>query len=270
MAGLYHRRPILAPSLETVGVGYAALPDGTLMAALMFVDGDGNTATREGWPVGYPAVDQVDVPLELGNEIPNPSPGGTGGYPLTLQFPPFDRIMGASATLSMPRQAGPGLCLDARTAGHELRQYGVVCAIPTQALHPATRYTVAITAAWGTAASHTWTWSFTTVALRKVDASDEAALLAALGHPSLVHGIVQYAGMMDTATVFLMIGKSDRGRYKMVSILIPIAVWSAIAGNAKPESMQGVTVDVEATPQIATNAYLNLPITLASQLHVAR
>src|SRR5262245_52921739 len=31
MAGLYHRRPILSPTLERIGVGYAALPDGSLM-----------------------------------------------------------------------------------------------------------------------------------------------------------------------------------------------------------------------------------------------
>src|SRR5262249_50607097 len=43
MAGLYHRRPILAPTLETIGFGYAKLPDGTYMAALMFVDGNGTS-----------------------------------------------------------------------------------------------------------------------------------------------------------------------------------------------------------------------------------
>ena len=29
MASLYHRRPILDPSLKTIGVGYAKLPEGT-------------------------------------------------------------------------------------------------------------------------------------------------------------------------------------------------------------------------------------------------
>src|SRR5262245_22463166 len=32
MAGLYHRRPILTPTLTTIGFGYAKLPDGTYMA----------------------------------------------------------------------------------------------------------------------------------------------------------------------------------------------------------------------------------------------
>src|SRR5262245_7720587 len=73
MAGLYHRRPILAPTLERIGVGYAALPDGSLMAALMFVDGKGDAP---GWPVRYPADKQRDVPLEFGLEVPNPVPAG--------------------------------------------------------------------------------------------------------------------------------------------------------------------------------------------------
>ena len=269
MAGLYHRRPILAPSLRTIGVGYAPLPDGTLMAALMFVDAGG--AQRDGWPVAYPAVDQRDVPLELGNEIPDPSPGGSGGYPLTLQFPPFDKVTGASATLT--DAAGAPVAAYVSTPEQpatSFGQYGVICVIPKQALRPNTRYTVAMTATWGAAPAHTWSWSFTTVALRRVDANDEAGLLAALGHPSLVHGVVQYGGMMDTQTVFLTIARSDHGRYQMVSIVIPLAVWKSVAGAANPATYTGATVDVETTPTLAMNAYLNLPITLATQLHVTR
>lgn len=271
MAGLYHRRPILSPALRTIGVGYAPLPDGTLMAALMFVDRDG-AVTSEGWPVAYPARDQADLPLELGNEIPNPAPGGHGGgYPITLQFPPFDKVTAVVATLTDP--AGKPVPLGVSTPERpatSFGQYGVVCLIPTQALRPATRYTASITATWGSAAPHTYTWSFSTVALRKVDATDEAALLAAIGHPSLVHGVVQYAGMMDTATVFLTIAKSEHGRYQMVSIVMPVAVWLALAGTAKPDSVQGATVDVEATPQLVMNAYLNLTIAQASQLHITK
>ena len=36
MAGMYHRRPMLDPQLERIGVGYARLPDGMLTAALRF------------------------------------------------------------------------------------------------------------------------------------------------------------------------------------------------------------------------------------------
>ena len=36
MAGMYHRRPMLDPNLERIGIGYARLPDGMLTAALRF------------------------------------------------------------------------------------------------------------------------------------------------------------------------------------------------------------------------------------------
>ena len=36
MAGMYHRRPMLDPQLERIGIGYARLPDGMLTAALRF------------------------------------------------------------------------------------------------------------------------------------------------------------------------------------------------------------------------------------------
>jgi hypothetical protein len=98
MAGMYHRRPMLDPQLERIGVGYARLPDGMLTAALRF-----ENATRKGgtWPVAYPADKQRDVPLDYGAELPNPIPShGTGGYAITLQFPPFDKVTGVTAKLT--------------------------------------------------------------------------------------------------------------------------------------------------------------------------
>jgi hypothetical protein len=63
MAGMYHRRPILDPNLDRVGVGYARLPSGMLTAALRF-----ENATRGGdnWPVAYPSEGQKDVALKYG------------------------------------------------------------------------------------------------------------------------------------------------------------------------------------------------------------
>jgi hypothetical protein len=69
-----------------------------LTAALRF-----ENATRKGgtWPVAYPADKQRDVPLDYGAELPNPIPShGTGGYAITLQFPPFDKVTGVTAKLT--------------------------------------------------------------------------------------------------------------------------------------------------------------------------
>jgi hypothetical protein len=92
---------MLNPQLERIGVGYARLTDGMLTAALRF---ENATRRRGGWPVAYPADKQTDVPLDYGAEFPNPIPNhGTGGYAITLQFPPFDKVTGVSGSSPMPR-----------------------------------------------------------------------------------------------------------------------------------------------------------------------
>lgn len=267
MASLYHRRPMLDPALKTIGVGYAELPEKTLMAALMFAQADDS---KGAWPVGYPADQQKDVPLEFGNEIPNPVPDhGKGGYPITLQFPPFDKVTGVSATLvdAGTRKPVPFHLSDPEHPATSFGQYGVICVIPKQRLTASTRYTASITATWRDQTT-TRTWSFTTIGLRALDATDEAAMLGAIGVPSHVHGVVAYGGMMTTETAFLMIGPRHPKRYQMLSVLIPIAVWRQLAGTATPEAFTGKTVEVEATPMLVQNKYLNLPIALASQVMV--
>ncbi len=266
MGGIYHRRPMLDPGLKTIGVGYATLPDGSLMAALMF----GESTKKGAWPVRYPAADQTRVPLEYANEIPNPIPGqGTGGYPITLQFPAFDEVTGVRASLTEGKTKVPFHLSDPEHLATSFGQYGVVSVIPKRLLAPNQRYTVRIDATWK-GKPQTWTWSFTTLSLRTLDASDETAMAGAIGIPSVVKGTVTYGGMMNTETAFLQIGKSKQGTYEMLSVLIPIAVWKQLAGKAKPASFKGKTVEVQATPTLVQQKYLNLKIAEAEQLRVLR
>ena len=268
MASLYHRRPILSPTLTSIGVGYARLPEGTLMAAMMFAPAD---ETSDKWPIEYPADKQTDVPLEFGNEIPNPVPGGgRGGYPVTIQFPSFDKVTGVKATLA--DDSGKAVALfesDPEHPATSFGQYGVVCLIPKQPLRPQTTYTATVTTTWKDA-TKTYAWSFTTVGLRAVDADDEAAVLDALGVASRVHGKVAYAGMMDANTVFLALGHRDSKKYKMLSVIIPAAVWKDLAGTADPKSFAGKLLDVDATPELVQNTYVNLPIAAAAQVNTRR
>lgn len=264
MAGLYHRRPILAPSLDKIGVGYERLRDGTYMAALMFVDGKRDA----GWPVAYPANGQRDVPLEFGREIPNPIPGErhVGGYPITLQFPPFDAVTGVTATLvDGDGKAVPSYVSTPEQPATSFGQYGVVCVIAKQPLRPGGRYTARIKGVWK-GRPLTRLWSFTTVNLRRVTAADEAALVSALGSPSLVRGTVAWGGMMDSATAYLALAVPKSSKYEMVSVIVPLAVWQAL-GRGRPEAAKGAAIEVEATPVLAQGRYLNLPVSLASQLH---
>lgn len=263
MDSLYHRRPMLSPQLARIGVGYAKTDDGTLMAALMFIDGD-DEAT--GWPVAYPAADGKDIPLEFGSEIPNPVPdNGKGGFPITLEFPPFDKVTDVSATLSRDGKPVPFHLSSPEHPATSFGQYGVICVIPKQRLAANATYTASITFTWqGKPATRTW--KFTTLApASAIDATDEAALLANLGKLATVRGTVRHAGMMDSAHAFLQLGADHYDKFQMVSVIIPTAIW-----HDDPKTWIGKTVEVEATPQLVMQKYLNLAITEATQLRVAR
>jgi Cysteine-rich secretory protein family len=267
MAGMYHRRPMLDPQLERIGVGYARLPDGMLMAALRF---ESATLRRGGRPVAYPADNQTDVPLEYGTELPNPIPdhGAAGGYPITLQFPPFDKVTGVSAKLTEATGKPVEFFLsDPEHPATSFGQFGVVCLIPKQSLQAQHAYTVRIDATWkGKPGS--WAWSFSTVSLREIEASDDHAVAAAINIASLVHGTVAHGGMRNSETVFLQLAAGEGSHYKMLSVIIPIAVWRQIAGAAEPESFRGKIIEVQTTPQVAGGKYVNMRISAATQLRL--
>jgi len=268
MAGLYHRRPIMDPTLGSIGVGYAKLPDGSYMAAMMFVDGKDPAAAAK-WPIAYPANNQPDIPLDFGNEIPNPIPGGgRAGYPITLQFPPFDKVTDVSAKLL--DQAGkvvPFYLSDPEHPATSFGQYGVVCLIPKLPLTPRTTYTTTVSGTWR-GKPFLQTWKFITLGLRAVDAHDEAAVVKALNVASTLRGTVLHGGMMDSETAFLQIGERQLKNYKMISVLIPKAVWASLGG--RPERFVGRTIDVDGTPHLVQGQYINVVITVAGQLRLVR
>jgi hypothetical protein len=114
----------------------------------------------------------------------------------------------------------------------------------------------------------TWTWSFSTVSLRRVEASDDRAIAGAINIASLVHGTVAYGGMRNSETVSLQFAASEGSNYKALSVIIPIAVWRQIAGTADPGSFKGKVIEVQTTPQVAGGKYVNMRISAATQLRV--
>ncbi len=268
MSVLYHRRPILSPTLERIGVGYARLPDSSYMAALMFVDSYNLDAPAK-WPVAYPADKQGGVPLEFGGEVPNPVPGGArAGYPITIQCPPFDKVTGVHATLldSSGQEVGFFESDPEHPATANFGQYGVVCLIPKVPLRPESHYEVRIDAIWN-GKPGTWRWSFRTLALRTVNAHDEADVTRAINTASTLRGTVLNGGIMvDGDNAYLQIGLPARTRYKMVLILIPRDVWGELGG--RPDPFVGRTVEVDGTPHLFKGTYIDIPITVASQLRI--
>jgi hypothetical protein len=258
MAGIYHRRPLLDPGLSKIGIGVAKLPDASSILVLRLSAAD----KSKGWPIAYPADKQTDVPLEYGNEIPNPVPGGApAGYPVTLQFPPFDKLTAVHAKLVDGKgKAVPFFLSDPEHPATSFPQLGLVSIIPKARLAPGAMFTATVDATWNGQAV-TRTWSFTTLALRVLDANDRGAIAGALGVPSRVRGTVTYAGHIP-GNVFLQLGKGE----PMVSVIVPDKVW----GAADPAAYKGKTVEVETSPQLVDKKFLNLPITTATQLHVVK
>ena len=143
----------------------------------------------------------------------------------------------------------------------------MICLIPKQPLQAQHAYSVRIDATWKGKPS-TWTWSFSTVSLRGIEASDDRAVAGAINVPSLVHGTVAFGGMRSIETVVLQLAAGERSRYRMLSVIIPIAVWRQIAGTAEPKSFKGKIIEVQTTPQVAGGKYVNMRISAATQLRV--
>jgi len=141
-----------------------------------------------------------------------------------------------------------------------------VSLIPKLPLRPESRYEVRVDATWNGKAT-TRRWSFTTVALRPVDANDEDAITRAINVASTLRGTVLNGGMMeDGDSAFLQIGLRTGRRYRMMVILIPRRVWSELGG--RPDWFLGRTVEVDGTPQLFNGAYIDIPITIAGQLQI--
>jgi hypothetical protein len=114
----------------------------------------------------------------------------------------------------------------------------------------------------------TWTWSFSTISLREIEAADDRAVDGAINVASLVHGTVDYGGMSNSETVFLRFATGQGSRYKMLSVIIPIAVWRQVAGTAEPGSFKGKIIEVQTTPKLVRGNYINMPIAAATQLRL--
>jgi hypothetical protein len=76
--------------------------------------------------------------------------------------------------------------------------------------------------------------------------------------------------MTNSETVFLQLATGEGSRYKMLSVIIPIAVWRQIAGTAGPGSFKGKIIEVQTTPRVAEGKYVNMRISAATQLRLAR
>ncbi len=162
MSELFHRIPILRPSLGKIGVGQA---DGGHITVIDLTQGIVGQVDVER-VIAYPVPDQTDVPTRFGSESPDPIPSDASrpaGYPVTLtQYDRSFKVTEATATLA----DGDGNPVDVHLStpekpAHEIYQLNTIAMIPAHPLKSGTKYTAHVTCKMG-GVPFDKTWSFTT------------------------------------------------------------------------------------------------------------
>ncbi|MGI8608387.1 MAG: CAP domain-containing protein [Candidatus Dormibacteria bacterium] len=155
---VYHRFPLMIPTLDAIGFGEATgggLPIDVLDMGYRNEAGDPHQI------VVYPAAGQADVPAAfLGNELPDPVPPGgkyPTGYPVTLNFNQFVNV---TTTVSQVRDPAGNL-VDSYILPATHAEENVLTILPRAPLQKKTTYQVHVT---GTINGTDFTrdWSFTT------------------------------------------------------------------------------------------------------------
>jgi hypothetical protein len=170
MASLFHRVPLLDPTLTKVGFGFAKGGKWGGYVVLDTISGRGGKEAAT--PILYPADRQKDVPLLFGKEYPPPIPEekeDKAGYPITVIFARKAEVKGVTATLqdSAMKEVPVWLSTPEEPAGgHKNYQRNTICLIAQAPLQPNTTYTVTVKAQVD---KKEWsqTWSFTTGAAKK-------------------------------------------------------------------------------------------------------
>ncbi|MFO0878747.1 MAG: CAP domain-containing protein [Gemmataceae bacterium] len=166
-----HRSLLLAPSLESLGLGLTRGPDDRWIGVFDFIRGNKIPGSRPGEAVLYPAPGQGQVSLYFpGNEVPDPLPNvkdKLAGYPITVTFPPRRKVSSARGMLEDERGESVPLWLSspARPANEKYprTQQNTVCLMSRTPLLPGQRYVVRVEV------DDDWarTWSFTTQSPRE-------------------------------------------------------------------------------------------------------
>jgi hypothetical protein len=154
MASLFHRTPILEPSLAKIGFGAVENPDRGWFVVVDVASGKtGKGKAGKNPATVYPADKQKDVPARFGGEVPNPIPEDKdheAGYPITAQFPAGTPVKEASVGL----KDADGKLLECWISSPEKPadaryQRNTICAISKDALKAGATYTVMMAAKVG-------------------------------------------------------------------------------------------------------------------------
>jgi hypothetical protein len=140
---LYHRIPLLQPELREVGIGYFE-KDGYIVTLVECISGMTGKLTTE--VVLFPNENQMNVPLIMGPEIPDPvGVEGEHGYPVTIYFANWQEVKNVTFKLT----GSDGKVVECFVSSPEkpatdFSQWNTICAIAKKPLLPETKFTVSI------------------------------------------------------------------------------------------------------------------------------
>jgi hypothetical protein len=163
LATFYHRIPLLQPSLEEVGLGYAS--DKKHWGCVM--DCMSGTVPKGGKEiVFYPDDGQKNVPTTFCDEAPTPLPSthsGEAGFPVTVTLTGDQSVKQVAITLSGPDGAivPAHVSTPESPARRDFPQWNTVCLIPKQKLAARKTYMVKFASEVG-GKTFSRSWSFTT------------------------------------------------------------------------------------------------------------
>ena len=167
MATLYHRVPVLAPNLRSIGF---ACVRGRRQGWATVMNVQGGRDKTPVHAVFYPAADQTDVPVSFpnGGEEPNPipdDPDGRAGFPITATFPFNEQLKNASGKLTNDKGDEVPCWFSSpekpANKAHAKTQGNTICLIAKSPLAPKATYHVEFK---GMFAGKAWEkkWTFTT------------------------------------------------------------------------------------------------------------
>jgi len=139
----YHRIPLLQPNLKEIGIAFYE-KDGYVVSLIDCISGAHGENTKD--VVYYPSDNQNNVPVSMGNEIPNPmGADGSSGFPITIYFTQEQEVTNVRITL-MDKNNKVVFCsvsTPERPATY-FTQWNTICAIPRKPLIPSMTYTVTV------------------------------------------------------------------------------------------------------------------------------
>lgn len=167
LATLYHRVPVLAPNLRSIGF---ACVRGRRQGWATVMNVQSGREKSRAQAVFYPAPDQRDVPVSFpnGGEEPNPipeDPDGRAGFPITSTFPINEPIKNAYGKLTDEKGEDVPCWFSSpekpANKAHAKTQGNTICLIPKNPLAPKSTYYVEFK---GSVVGKAWEkkWTFTT------------------------------------------------------------------------------------------------------------